>query len=251
MRDHLASEQGSKRAPPAAPPPTVVFPQARAECLELQRVAGNRATMALVQRQQAPNSTPALPVNSPFYVSFTHDPPPATPDHSRRSPGPTGDGADRAGHTLARLSKRMTIRWDTGDPGADGRLPMFAQSVNVFYTLRLSVGVSSDYAVGSCPYRVTLAHEKSHAIAFIRISRESRDALISELGTVDVPTRNRPAFVAPDEAGARQEEIGRALSRVVLEHSRQVVRTMTTDRESRDSPSAYRAVYSQCPARQW
>ncbi len=218
--------------------------------LSMQRMAGNRATTSFVQRQGGAGAPPAPAAASPVYVSFTHDPPPRV-DHSTSNPGPAGTGADRAGHTGARVGKRMTISWDTGAPGPDGRVPLFARSVNVFYTLGLTMAVSSDYAAGTCPYRVTLAHERFHVSAFIRIFRNSRNDLVRRLRAVPVPTETSPELVAPGHVEARQEQIGQALRQVILDHSQRLVGTMTADRQAKDSAAAYRAVYSQCPMSEW
>lgn len=207
-------------------------------------------------------STPTGPSPSPggagtatasFRVSFTHDPPPRAPDHSRPRPrpGPAGGGPDLAGYTTTRLDKHISIEWDMGPPGTDGRVPLFIRSVNVCYHLGMQVFVSSDYAVGSCPYRVTLAHENSHAQAFVRIYRAARKALVRELKGIDVPTRVTPALVASNEVNACQEEIGERVEQVVSTHSQRLVGAMTADRNAKDSAATYRAVYAQCPANTW
>lgn len=220
--------------------------------LHLQRTAGNRVTTtAVLQRQRGPRFAPAQQAISIFYVSFTHEAPPAAPDHSRPNPGPAGSGTDRAGHTQALLHKRMTIAWDTGPPEADGRVPLFAKSVNVYYTLDLNVAVSSDYSAQSCPYRVTLAHENSHAEAFVRIFRESRQVLVRQLEGVDIPTRIRPALVTPNEVAMREDEIGERLKQVIIVHARQLVSAMKVDRNAKDAPAAYQAIYTRCPASEW
>lgn len=220
--------------------------------LHLQRTAGNRATTtAVIQRQRGPGFPPAQQPTSIVYVSFTHDAPPAAPDHSRPNPGPAGSRTDRAGYTLAQLHKRMTIAWDTGPPEADGRVPLFAQSVNVYYTLGLNVAVSSDYTEQSCPYRVTLAHENSHAEAFVRIFRESREILVRRLESVDVPTRARPALVTSNEVAIRQEAIGERLKQVIIGYARELVSAVEADRNAKDAPAAYQAEYARCPASEW
>ncbi|MBD0325501.1 MAG: DUF4157 domain-containing protein [Pyrinomonadaceae bacterium] len=192
------------------------------------------------------------PESDVFYVSFQNAVPPNAPDHTQASPGPAGNIANRAGYARVRLQKRMSIKWDVGPPAADGRVPVYAQSVNVFYRLDpLEVYVSSNYAVGSCPYTVTLEHERSHIEAFTRIFHEGRETLVRDLNTVQVPTRNLPTLVAPADVTAFQDGVGARLSAVIVAHSRGVVTQMETDRNTKDSAAAYALVYARCPANQW
>jgi len=61
----------------------------------------------------------------------------------------------------------LSIAWDYGAARAGGKILFFARSVNVFFRLDpIKVFVSSDYVVGSCPYRVALQHETDHVEAF-------------------------------------------------------------------------------------
>ena len=190
--------------------------------------------------------------NSIFYVNFHHARPPETPDHSLRRPGPDGARANRAGYTRVILQKRMSIPWDTGPAQSGGRIPLFAQSVNIFYRIDpIEVFVSRDYAAGSCPYRVTLEHERTHVRDFLGIFRASYEPLVAELGRVDVPTRNSPRMVEPDNIEAAQDSIGEQLRQVVLSHSASIVARMEADRRDKDAPSAYATVYERCPANEW
>lgn len=190
--------------------------------------------------------------NSVFYVNFHHARPPEVPDHSQRRPGPNGARANRAGYTRVHLSKRMNIPWDKGPAQSGGRIPLFAQSVNVFYRIDpIEVFVSRDYAASSCPYRVTLEHERSHVRDFLGIFRDSYEPLIPELGRVDVPGRNSPRMVEPANVEAMQDAIGQQLRQVILSHSSSLVARMEADRRAKDAPSAYAAAYARCPASEW
>ena len=196
--------------------------------------------------------TSAAPSSSVFYVSFVNVAPPAAPDHSLANPGPSGATANRAGYTRVRIQKRMTIPWDTLPALSDGRVPFFAQSVNTFYRLDpIEVYVSSDYAVGSCPYRVTLEHERSHVNAFLQIFHAGRDSLVTELNGVSVPTRGAPRIAAPDAVETEQETIGENLRQAVIRHSAGLVSQMEADRNAKDSPASYARVYARCPAAEW
>lgn len=190
--------------------------------------------------------------SSVFYVSFVNAAPPATPDHSQSNPGPNRAGANRAGYTRVRNNKRMSIAWDNLPALNDGRLPLFAQSVNIFYRLDpIEVFVSSDYAERSCPYRVTLSHERSHVEAFTRIFHASRATLIAALASVSVPTRNSPIVVDPANVSQIQDEIGERLRQVIIQHTANLVQQLEADRDSKDSSTAYAAVHRQCPSNEW
>lgn len=54
-------------------------------------------------------------------------------NHSQVSPGPPG--SNRAGYTKITLKARMNIRWDNLAMQVDGRVPFFARSVNIFFSL--------------------------------------------------------------------------------------------------------------------
>lgn len=186
---------------------------------------------------------------APFYVSFQNARPPVTPDHSLSS---SGAGANRAGITRVHVAKRMTIAWDNGPARADGKLPFFAQSVNIFFRLDpIEVFVSEDYDEGSCPYRVTLQHEQSHVEAFARIFHSYRQRLIQQLNAISVPTESAPELVLPAEISALQNSIAAGIVEVIRTTASQLVADMEADRNAKDSSSSYAAVYGRCPAGQW
>ena len=192
------------------------------------------------------------PVSSVVYVSFQNAMPPDAPDHSQSNPGPAGSTADRAGYTRVRVQKSASIAWEFEAPDASGRIPVYAQSVNVFYRLDpIEVYVSSDYAENSCPYRVTLHHERSHVEAFARIFHAARATLVSQLAGLSVPTEHAPMPVPPADVEAFQNNIGTQLRAIVNAHSRDLVNGMEADRNAKDSPAAYSLVYGQCPASDW
>jgi hypothetical protein len=192
------------------------------------------------------------PAASVFYVSFQNVAPPAVPDHSQQNPGPAGSTADHAGYTRVRLQKRASVAWETGAPAADGRIPLYAQSVNVFYRLDpIEFFVSSDYAVGSCPYRMTDVHERSHVEAFTRIFHEGRATLLQDLSGLAVPTRTAPALVDPANVTAFQDALGGNLRGLVVAHSARLVAQMDADRRVKDAPAAYATTYAQCPSADW
>lgn len=196
--------------------------------------------------------SPPSSVSTLFFVSFQNVSPPSAPDHSQIHPGPGGAIVNRAGYTRVRLRKRMTIPWDTLPAQAGGQIPLFAQSVNVFYRLDpIEVFVSSNYGTGSCPYRATLMHERSHVRGFLRLFHAARSSLKGQLNQVAVPTRSAPQLVQPGNIEATQNTIGNHLRQVVVTHSVSLVRQMEADRDAKDLPASYASVYAQCPSREW
>jgi hypothetical protein len=189
----------------------------------------------------------------PYYVSFIHDRIPQQADHSRSQPGPTGSTADRAGHTSVTSRARLTIAWDTGPAGADGQVPLFAQSVTVVFRLTdFVIGITSDYAVGSCAYRATLQHElEAHVYEPIRIFHSYRDVLVRRLNGIAVPTRERPLRVAPSEVASRQAEVERPIVDAIARTKRELLRDLQRARDHHDSPASYSLVYNQCTDAEW
>lgn len=190
----------------------------------------------------------------PYYVSFTHDHIPRRIDHSRSHPGPSGGAANRAGHTSVTSRARLTIAWDDGPVGADGRFPLFAQSANVYFRLTdFLISITSDLAAGSCAYQATLRHElDAHIYDPIRIFHSYRDVLIRRLGAIIVPTRAAPLVVAStSEAASRQEELERRIVGVIGQTRRELARDLEQARDRHDSTASYRTVHNQCTDAQW
>jgi hypothetical protein len=189
---------------------------------------------------------------SVFYISFQNVAPPTTPDHSRMSPGPAGTLSNNAGFTQAVLGARMIISWDAGPAQGDGHVPIFFRSVNIFYRLDpIKVFVSSQYATGSCPFRVTWAHEQEHVEAFTRLFHAGRDTLVAALSSIPVPTETAPRLVDPANVAGEQTSVENALSAAVQTHKTNLKAQMDADRQVRDSPSSYSSVYARCPAADW
>lgn len=193
-----------------------------------------------------------LTANKPYVVTFDHADVPRTPDHSSRSPGPSTSSADRAGYTRATVRKRASIDWGNGPARADGMVPFFARAVTVVFALDLTVAVSSDYPVGSCPYRVTLRHEvEDHAQAFLRIFLSHRDILVNQLNAIAFPTERAPRWIEPRGCEALQATLGQQVRRTVEAVAYRLKAAMDADRQAKDSPYAYAAIYRQCPSADW
>ncbi len=240
------------------PDHVTIRPLRQTTILQMQQQYGNTSVQHMLQREEAPTSeeSAASPAGRGsadiMYVSFQNVAPPSAPDHSQLHPGPNGATANRAGYTRVRIQKRMSIVWGNGSRQADGRVPLFARSVNVFYRLDpIELYVSSQYAEDGCPYRVTLAHERSHLRDFLRIFHSGRAALLEVFSGVVVPTASAPRLVQPDDIGDVQDEIGVALATVIRTHSTQLAQKMEIDRNAKDTPAAYRILHAQCPASEW
>ena len=191
---------------------------------------------------------------SPFYVSFIHDQIPRKIDHSSSHPGPPGGSANRVGYTSVRSRARLTVAWDNLPTGSDGRLLIFALSVNVYFRLTdFLIAVSSDFATRSCAYRVTLRHElEAHIHDPIRIFHSYRDLLIRRLNPIVVPTRQAPLRVAStDEAESRKDEVARPIILAIGRTRRELVQELRQARDHHDSPDSYRLVHNQCTDTQW
>lgn len=143
--------------------------------------------------------------------------------------------------------------WEsTPTPNAQGQVGLFVRSANVGFNVHtLLVAISSDYPRGSCPYRVTYAHEYRHAYNFLRIFREHRATMVQRAEGIPLPTMQHPLYVDPAQAGVMQEQIGDTLEQAIRDVKSQITADMTADRNTMDSPGAYAHEYAQCPASEW
>lgn len=98
---------------------------------------------------------------------------------------------------------------------------------------------------------MTLAHERSHVEAFTRLFQAGRAVLLARLAPVAVPTATAPRWVDPANVAAEQSAIETNLVTTVQHHRHDLKAQMDADRAAKDSPSAYAAVYAQCPAADW
>lgn len=194
------------------------------------------------------SSTPA-----PYYISFTHVAPPASPDHSQSNPGPPGNAANRAGFTRVTHRPSLSIMWDsTLTSNAQGQVGIFVRSANVGFNVHtLLVAISSDYPRGSCPYRVTYAHEYRHAHNFLRIFRQHRATMVQRAEGIPLPTEQNPHYVDPAQVDTTQEQMAAPLVQAIREVKSQITNDMTADRNAMDSPAAYAQEYAQCPSTDW
>lgn len=192
-------------------------------------------------------------VRQPYYVSFTHDRIRHRVDHSRSQPGPPDGSANRGGFTRVRSKARLEFVWEQGPIGADGQVPVFAMSVNVRFRLTdFLVAISSDFAVGSCAYRVTRRHEfDAHIRDPIRIFHSYRDILVRRLSVIAIPTEQTPVRVASDQVDARQEAWERPVVAVIRQTRGELAHALRQARDRHDSAASYRLVYRQCTDAEW
>ncbi len=188
----------------------------------------------------------------PYYVSFSHDRIPQTIDQSRAHPDPRNPSA--VGHTTARPKGRLSFAWDQLPIGADGRIPIFAQSINVFFWLTdFVVAISSDFTERSCAYQATRQHEfEAHIYAPIRIFYPYRDVLIAGLNAIPAPTRAAPFRAATAlEAENRKSQIETQVTGVVRQVRFALDRDLTAARVTADDARHYRLVYRKCTDEEW
>jgi hypothetical protein len=149
----------------------------------------------------------------------------------------------------------MTVAWETGQPvTTDGvrQVPLYVQSANIFFRLHsLHVSVSSRYAVGSCPYRVSLTHEYEHVRAFLRLFREHRETMVQRVNGIPLPTAANPRLVPASQVSTEQDRLMEPVVRAVRDVQATIRAAMEADSRARDTPSAYERVYRQCSPEEW
>lgn len=219
-------------APPGAAPPQQAPPQ-----------------------QAPPAGGVAAPADAPYSVSFTNVAPPASPERSEANPGPSGRGVNRAGYTRVRVQPSMTVSWGTGPAAANGgvpTVPLYVRSANVSFRLDpIVVHVSSRYPVGSCPYRVTAAHEQEHVTAFLAIFHRHRATMVRRANEIPLPNEAAPAQVPEPDIAAEQGRIVEPVAEAVREVRGLIGAEMRADRDAKDAPASYAQVYRRCRPDEW
>jgi hypothetical protein len=194
----------------------------------------------------------ALP-NPPYFVHFSADPAASAQiDHSQAAPG--GD-AHRAGRTSIHFRGRGGLTWhpETGRARADGMVPFYFRSVNIYFHLTdYVIQISSSYAEGSCPYDATMRHEvDEHIVNPTRIMYGFRDPLIRALNAIRLPTSTAPRWLSQRQVETVEAEYIRQVGRVVQDFRTRVSAALRQAQAASDSPENYRLVYRQCPIEEW
>src|SRR5580698_6096848 len=185
--------------------------------------------------------------NPPYFVQFSADPQSSAKiDRSQAEPG----GPGRAGHTSIRFPTPGSLvpRSEVGSARSDGKVPFFFRSVNIHFRLTdYVVGISSDYAVGSCAFNATRQHEfDEHILNPTRILYRLRDPLILGLNSIRLPTQSAPRFIAPSQAKQAEDELLTPVRRLVDSFHQRIRTTMKNAQIASDSPERYQLVHQQC-----
>jgi hypothetical protein len=191
--------------------------------------------------------------NPPYFVHFSASPvSSATIDQSQSAPG---GGAHLAGHTSISFRGRGGLTWrrESGQPRADGLVPFYFRSVNVYFRLTdYVVSISSGYAAGSCTFNATMRHEvDEHILNPTRIMYGFRDQVVTALNGVSLPTQSAPRWLRPDQVAAEEAAYIGQVGRVIQDYRSRVSAALRRAAAASDSPASYRSVYRQCPVEEW
>ena len=191
--------------------------------------------------------------NPPYFVHFLADPSSsATLDHSQAAPA---GGTHRAGHTSINFRGQGGLTWqpETGQLRADGQVPFYFRSVNVYFRLTdYVVRITSSYPAGSCSFNASLRHEiDEHIVNPTRVMYGFRDQVVAALNAVPLPTQNNPRWLSPDQVDAVEAEYIRQVGRVIQNYRTRISAALRHAQALSDSRENYQMVYSQCPAEEW
>jgi hypothetical protein len=191
--------------------------------------------------------------NAPYLLHFSVAPASsATIDHSRSAPG---GGAHRTGHTSIDFPGRGGLTWqpETGAPRADGLVPFYFHSVNVYFRLAdYVVRILSDYAAGSCSFNATMRHEAGeHIVNPTRLMCGFRDQVAVALNAVRLPTQNAPLWLHPNQVDAVESGYIRQVGGVIQNYRKRVSAALRRAQAASDSPASYQRAYRQSPAEEW
>ena len=126
------------------------------------------------------------------------------------------------------------------------RFCVWADSVNVdFSYTKMDVYVSNQYAEGTCPYRVILAHEKQHVAinqrALAKYLALMRRALLKDRS---IPTKNRPLPAYSFESG--QKVVAQRVERVIQPLYDRYKNEVLRENRKIDTPANYRRTQAKC-----
>lgn len=219
---------------------------------------GKRAAPLPAAPAAAAPATTAGVLSAPaplFDIRFNDPAIPAAPDRTAAHPGPDDGQANRAGYTKGDIARKAGVAWESR-PAEGGKVSLFARSVDVDYRMTITILVSSRFAEGTCPYRVTWEHELDHARAFRSIFQAEEIHLTGALEHAQetdpkIPTEDAPALLAPGEIDAFKKAAAEKLAAVLEDQTRVLSALMEDHRRTRDSPEAYRRDTDKCPAEDW
>jgi hypothetical protein len=172
---------------------------------------------------------------------------------------PLAGGARRSGPAgrayFGSLPGRGALTWkpETGSPRADGLVPFYFRSVNVYFRLTdYVVRITSDYAAGSCAFNATLRHEVVELMLNpTRMMYGFRDQVVAALNAVRLPTQNTPQWLRPNEVDAVESRYIQQVGDVIRTYRSRVSAAFQRAQAASDSPASYQNVYRQCPVDEW
>ncbi|ANK80288.1 MAG: hypothetical protein TEF_05385 [Rhizobiales bacterium NRL2] len=112
--------------------------------------------------------------------------------------------------------------------------------------LQLDVFIASELVPGTCPYRVTMAHEQRHVEIYRSGVRRLKEELETALGG---STLLRAIPAASIEQAMERFRV--AVDTVVSDARRKNSEEMARDNARLDTPSSYREEHARCPASDW
>jgi hypothetical protein len=145
------------------------------------------------------------------------------PDPDEPDAPPT---SDKSGVTLGLAfydKQKLIIEWDNGPyaGSAENRtIAFYPSKIKIRYRLRQEVAVSEQYAVDSCPYKATFAHELTHWAANEEIYQKSLPELgpLLEALRADGPQGAPGAPISIDELEKKFERFQAVLDKRVEKH---------------------------------
>ena len=207
-------------------------------------MANGRMEMAL----RAPSNCAGGFPNAPYDVNVTIKFPTPRIDHSR-SIAQLGKISGLGHNTRALGLMKPDFVIETR-PRAQG-LPVGDKfcfwitgfDVNLRYR-RLDVFVAKEYPVGSCPYRVILAHEREHVRVARKNLEEYAPRIRRALTSLLIPTGQDPAMV--NSAGQARKEVKAISDELLRPVYKEMMKSLVAAQKMVDTPRAYARVRRKC-----
>lgn len=191
----------------------------------------------------------------PYLVVVADAPsPPARPRQTADNPCVEASAKGYAVHdrdgckgiTLTRVKSSLgAMRWN-GDEKS-----VWVESLEVDWSLDLSMSVSKRYEEGGCAYKAVVAHETGHWNDSLDAQRAGLDGFEDDLVALRLPTKDHPAPVPPARRKKYIREKGALVSKAFRDREARFDRQVRAALARRDSPAAYRRFLDACPRRDW
>jgi hypothetical protein len=172
--------------------------------------------------------------NPPYHPHFSARP--ASSAAIDRAQAAIGGAAPRAGHTSIDLRAKGALTWQTGTgrSRADGLVPFYFYSVNVYFRLTVYVVRSTLYQAAE-PYAddAPMRHKvDEHIINPLRMMYGFRDQVVTALNAVRLPTEDAPQWLRPNQVGAMESGYVRRVSEVIKNHRNRLLPRELSERPS-------------------